>query len=262
MTSEFNRTSRFGPSAVFEIAAGLGIESAGGRSHGTGEETSLKDVILDEVEVRVLGSLMEKQITTPEYYPMSLNALTNACNQKTSRDPVVSYDDGMVAGALERLREKGYTQIVRSTDYRVPKYQQAFNQAFNFAPQEVAVLCVLMLRGSQTPGEIRGRAAPLFRFDELDEVESTLHRLMTRVPQSLVTRLPRVTGMKECRYRHLLSGESNTAEANGTPMAEPAKQFAASERDRVGHLQIEVELLRREVEELKEQFEAFKKQFD
>ncbi len=222
----------------------------------------MAEVILDEIEVRVLGSLMEKQITTPDYYPMSLNALTHACNQKSSRDPVVSFDDSKVAGALDRLREKGLAQMVRSVDYRVPKYQQAFNQLFNFSPQEVAVLCVLMLRGSQTVAEIRGHAAPLFQFEELSEVETTLQRLMTREPQPLVARIPRPAGLKEFRYAHLLSGAIKVEALDATRIVEASRRVTESDEERIARLEEDIAGLRQGLEELSKQLADFKKQFE
>src|SRR5919205_4452469 len=132
---------------------------------------------LDAAETRVLGSLLEKEIATPEYYPLSLNALVNACNQKSNRDPVVSYDEDTVEAALETLRTKGLAFRITGRDSRVPKHGQRFTEQFNLGRREAALMCVLLLRGPQTPGELRGRAERLYTFDDLEAVESTLARL-------------------------------------------------------------------------------------
>src|SRR5947209_20061670 len=158
---------------------------------------------LDAAQVRVLGTLIEKEVTTPDYYPLSLNALVNACNQKSNREPVVAYDDDTVEVALEGLRNKGLSLRVTGRDSRVPKHEQRFTERFNLGRREAAIMCVLMLRGPQTPGELRGRTDRLYAFDDLEAVESTLTRL---AEMEFVTRLPRQTGFKEPRSAHLLSG--------------------------------------------------------
>ena len=163
--------------------------------------------LLDEAEVRALGALLEKEITTPEYYPLSLNALVNACNQKSNREPVVSYDEETVLQAIERLREKGLALVSTGRESRVPKYLQRFSEKFNFDRRELAVLCVLLLRGPQTPGELRGRTQRLHEFDDLDAVEATLTRLMEREPDALVKRLARQPGTKESSYAQLFGGD-------------------------------------------------------
>ena len=156
---------------------------------------------LDQVEARVLGALMEKEATTPEYYPLSLNALVNACNQKTNRDPVVDYDDDTVADALARLREKHFALTITGGS-RVNKYQQRISETLNLGRRECAVLCVLLLRGPQTLGEIKDRSERIFSFTDQAETELVLEKLTT-----LVRKLPRLPGQKEARYAHLLSGE-------------------------------------------------------
>src|SRR5579864_6091278 len=174
---------------------------------------------LDASEVRVLGSLVEKEIATPEYYPLSLNALVNACNQKSNRDPVMELSEGAVRQALDTLNEKGMAGVSRRTDSRVVKFEHHLQEVFNFNRRETAVLCVLMLRGPQTPGELRGRTERMHRFEELSEVQSALQQLMQREPP-LAKALPRQPGTKETRYTHLLSGDVETFE--------PAKEWAAS----------------------------------
>src|SRR5688572_27120810 len=166
---------------------------------------------LSAAEVRVLGSLIEKQITTPDYYPLTLNALTNACNQLTNRDPVVSFDETVVVRALDALREKRLATMFTGQESRVAKYKHTLTDALLLTPAEVALLCVLMLRGPQTIGELRTRSERLFSFDTLPEVEETLNALASRQPQALVTKLPRQPGTKESRYAQLLSGSIETA---------------------------------------------------
>src|SRR5437667_23946 len=164
------------------------------------------NVLLNENEVRALGALVEKEITTPDYYPLSLNALTNACNQRSNRDPVMSLTESDVTEALEGLRDKRLAREVSSFDSRVPKYAHQLADAFNFDRRETAVLCVLLLRGPQTPGELRGRTERLHRFESLDDVQSALQKLMQRSP-ALVKVLPRQPGTKESRWVHLMAGE-------------------------------------------------------
>jgi uncharacterized protein YceH (UPF0502 family) len=217
--------------------------------------------ILNPVEVRVLGSLIEKEITTPEYYPLTLNALTNACNQISNRDPVVSFDEKTVVRAIESLREKQLVWMVTGSG-RVPKYEHRLTGALSLAEQELAVLCVLMLRGPQTTGEIRGRTGRLYEFQELAEVELTLQALTTAEPQPLVMKLPRQAGMKESRYAHLLSGEVQVEEHEAAPRLEAAALEVRAENERTARLEETVESLRQEFTELKQQFLDFKKQFE
>ncbi len=218
------------------------------------------DQILTQVEVRVLGSLIEKEITTPEYYPLTLNALVNACNQISNRDPVVSFDERTVARALESLREKKLTWMVTGIG-RVPKYEHRFSEALKLAEQELAVLCVLMLRGPQTVGEIRGRTGRLYEFKELEEVDLTLQALMTAEPP-LAVKLPRQPGTKESRYAHLLAGEVQVEEREVAPRLEPATLEVRQENERIAKLEEELAHVRSELAELKQQFVDFKKQFE
>ncbi len=204
---------------------------------------------LDAAETRVLGALLEKEITTPDYYPLSLNALVNACNQKSNRDPVVSYDEATVENALESLRTKGLALRISGGDSRVPKHAQRFTEKLNLGRREAAVLCVLMLRGPQTPGELRGRTERLYAFDDLGSVESTLDRL---IEMEFVVKLPRQAGFKEARYAHILSGEPPAAAA---APEEPAAVHAASDRDRIAELEAEIAELRREFEDFRRRFE-------
>jgi uncharacterized protein len=163
-------------------------------------------IILSEVEMRVLGSLVEKQLTTPEYYPLSLNALVNACNQKSNRNPLMSLDETAVTQALRRLDKEGLAGPADSMDNRVTKYEHRLQEAFNFDRREIAIICELLLRGPQTPGELRSRAERMHPFEDLTQVQSTLQRLAQREPP-LLTMLARQPGTKEARYAHLMSGK-------------------------------------------------------
>ncbi|HWX54375.1 MAG TPA: YceH family protein [Verrucomicrobiae bacterium] len=214
-------------------------------------------IVLNEVEARVLGSLIEKDITTPEYYPLSLNALVNACNQKSSRDPVMTLDEEAVRLALRNLSDKRLAGPAGGADGRVTKYEHRMQEVFNFNRGEVAVLCVLLLRGPQTPGELRGRTERLYRFAELEDVQSTLQRLMQRDPP-LARMLQRQPGTKEARYMHLLSGDAepalNIEEAHATP--------GAAGDGRVARLEDEVADLKKDVADLKQQLADLRKQFE
>jgi uncharacterized protein YceH (UPF0502 family) len=201
---------------------------------------------LSPVAARVLGSLVEKEITTPEYYPLSLNALANACNQKNNRDPVTTLDEDQIRQALHALEDHGLAGPVRGSESRVAKYEHHMQEVFNFTRGEIAVVCVLLLRGPQTPGELRGRTERMHRFEELSDVQSTLQRLMQREPP-LAMVLPRQPGTKEARYAHLLSGEVTEA----IPAAvEPSGLEAevAALRQEVADLRTQVEKLQRLVE--------------
>src|SRR5579872_6224014 len=161
--------------------------------------------ILTANEVRVLGALIEKEITTPDYYPLSLNALVNACNQKNNREPVMTLNEEAVRSALDGLRDQRLAGPAGGADSRVTKYEHRIQEVFNFSRGETAILCVLLLRGPQTPGELRGRTERMHHFEDLTEVQSSLQRLMQREP-ALVAALPRQQGTKEIRYVELLSG--------------------------------------------------------
>lgn len=219
-------------------------------------------ITLDEYEVRVLGALIEKEIATPEYYPLTLNALMNACNQKSSRDPVVSYDEQTVSRTLQSLRDKKLAYVFSGADARVPKYGQLFNKACDLTPPEVAVMCVLMLRGPQTPGELRSRTTSLYPFEQLADVENTLQELSEKDGEPLVLRLPRQPGTKESRYAHLLSGPIDGEQIEAAPRPAPAPSSARVSEDRVAKLEAEVAQLRQEVSELKQQLAEFRKQFE
>ena len=217
-------------------------------------------IVLNEVEVRVLGALLEKDITTPDYYPLSLNALVNACNQKNNRDPVMSLDETAVRETLEGLQkgDKRLAGPAGGADSRVAKYEHRVQEVFNFTRAETALMCVLLLRGPQTPGELRGRTERMFKFEELADVQSALERLIERDPP-LVKMLPRQPGTKESRYTHLLAGEVEGYEAPADSGVGHSR--AQPDDDRVGRLEKEVSELRREVAELKQQMETFRKQF-
>ena len=215
------------------------------------------DIILNENEVRVLGALMEKDATTPEYYPMSLNALVNACNQKSNRDPVMQLEENTVRDALTGLQDNRLAGPARGADSRVTKFEHRTQEVFNFTRAESAVLCVLLLRGPQTPGELRGRTERMHHFETLDDVQSALQKLMQRQPP-LAKVLPRQPGTKESRYVHILSGDLNIPETS-----QPAVTATHhSDDDRITRLEEEVTGLRSEVAELKQQLEGFRKQFD
>src|SRR5580704_2837286 len=186
---------------------------------------------LDATEARVLGALLEKEITTPDYYPLSTNALVNACNQKSNREPVVSYDDDTVEDALENLRTKGFAMRVTG-DGRVAKHEQRFTEKFNLGRREAALLCVLMLRGPQTVGELRGRSERLYTFDDLESVEATLSRL---AEMEFVKKLPRRVGFKEQRWAHLLAGDVD--EAGEDVASSAAAERGPSDRDRIAKLE-------------------------
>lgn len=217
---------------------------------------------LNDVEVRVLGALIEKQISTPDYYPMTLNALMNACNQKSSRDPVVSYDEQTTMSGLGSLRDRKLAYVFHGSDSRVPKYGHIFDKSFDLSPPGLAAMCVLMLRGPQTPGEIRSRTGSLYNFSDLGEVEETLRTLETKEPDPLIIRLPRQPGAREARYAHLLSGKPEFEEIEAAPRHEPARVRAQPDNDRIVRLEEEVKSLREQLSDLKQQFAEFRKQFE
>jgi len=219
------------------------------------------DIILDGVETRVLGSLIEKDIATPDYYPLSLNALVNACNQKNNRDPVVNLTDDEVRQALNTLQEKRLAGPTSSADSRVTKYEHRLQEVFNFTRGETAILCVLLLRGSQTPGELRGRAERMHRFEDLTEVQSTLQRLMQRDPP--LVRVPaRQPGTKEARYKHLLAGDVEDVASVARAPSPVSVPSDPTDGDRITRLEDELSDVRREVAALKEQLASFRKEFE
>lgn len=217
------------------------------------------EIKLTENEIRVLGALIEKDITTPEYYPLSLNALVNACNQKSNRDPVMQLDDEAVRDALGGLQEQRMAGPARGADSRVTKYEQRLQEVFNFTRPEIAVLCVLLLRGPQTPGELRGRTERLHRFEALEDVQSALQKLMQRDPP-LAKVLPRQPGTKESRYAHLLAGD--VVEAEMPVHAATAVDRNLADAERIARLEEEVAEVRRELGEVKDQLERFRGQFE
>ncbi|MFL6313615.1 MAG: YceH family protein [Terriglobales bacterium] len=215
------------------------------------------NIILNAAEARVLGALIEKDITTPDYYPLSLNALINACNQKNNREPVMNFDEETVRLALRNLSDKRLAGPASGADGRVTKYEHRLQEVFNFTRPETAILCVLLLRGPQTPGELRGRTERMHRFEDLDEVLSGLQQLMRREPP-LAKALGRRPGTKEIRYAHLLSGDVEAWE----PPSESASSGITDENERVAHLEAQVSALQSEVAELKQQMAEFRKQFE
>ena len=214
------------------------------------------NIVLTATEARVLGALIEKDISTPDYYPLSLNALVNACNQKNNRDPVMSLDENTVRDALSGLQEFRLAGPASGADSRVTKYEHRLQEVCNLSRGETAVLCVLLLRGPQTPGELRGRTERMHQFEDLDAVAASLQKLMQREPP-LAAVLPRQPGTKESRYAHLLSGEIDVA-AQAVIAQAPS---TSGDSDRVDHLEEQVATLQREVGELKQMLESFRKQF-
>ncbi len=213
--------------------------------------------LLDDVEVRVLGCLMEKEMATPEYYPLSLNALVNACNQKSNREPVVNFDEATVIRALDSLKEKRLA--LRSEASRVTKYEENFVSLNNLLHKEAALICLLLLRGPQTSGELRGRSERLYKFNDIAEVEAKLDDLSE---MGLVTRLAKQPGRKECRFMHLLSGEPQATQSGGQPEPAVAPQKRQDDNGRLEKMEQEVILLRQELQELKEAFLALQKQLE
>jgi uncharacterized protein len=220
---------------------------------------------LNEYELRALGALVEKQISTPDYYPMTLNALVNACNQKNHRDPVVSYDETIVSKALDSLREKNLAYVFHGAEARTPKYGHLFPKGFDLSEAEVPLMCVLILRGPQTSGELRSRTQHLRSFESLAEVETLLQGLSIR-DSPLVAKLPRQPGSRESRFAHLLGGpvemEQREFPPHQIPVAPsaPSTQKTQVENDKIAKLEVEVASLRQELSELKQQFMDFKRE--
>ena len=220
---------------------------------------------LNPHEIRVLGCLVEKAVTTPDYYPLTLNSLTLACNQQSNRDPVVAFDETTVVRALDGLREKRLASVFTGAESRVAKYKHALTDALLLTPAEVGLLCMLMLRGPQTLAELRTRTERFQPFESLAEVEEALQVLATRQPQPLVVKLPRLPGTKEPRYAHLLSGPidlATLASGAAAPAPEPAPLLVRAENDRLAQLTAEVAGLRTELAELRQQFAEFRQQFE
>jgi len=217
------------------------------------------NLVLSQVEARVLGCLVEKEITTPEYYPLSLNALLHACNQKSNRDPLMNLDEDTLRQALRTLGEQALARSASGADSRVAKYEHRLAEAFNFTRPETAILCELLLRGPQTPGELRSRAERMHPFEDLSVVHTTLKHLMEREPP-LVKVLPRQAGNKEARYTHLLCGDVEVREAPA--VKESAFTSSTAEKERISQLESELAGLHKEVTDLKRQFAEFRKQFE
>ena len=217
------------------------------------------NIVLNEMEARVLGALLEKEITTPDYYPLSLNSLVNACNQKSNRDPVMNLDEDSVRDALRTLHDNSLARSVSAADSRVTKYEHRLQEAFNFDRREAALVCELLLRGPQTPGELRMRAERMHQFDDLSEAQSALQRLMNREPP-LVKVLARQPGTKESRYIHLLSDDAKPV--SSTAGREVPAALEREKMDGFSRLSSEMAELRRDMADLKQQFAAFRKQFE
>ncbi len=214
---------------------------------------------LTETEARVIGALIEKQLTTPEYYPLTLNALVNACNQKNNREPVVSYDEKTVADALENLRDRNLVYVFYGSTSRVPKYKHMLPSVYELSEPETAIICEMLLRGPQTLGELRGRCERLYEFSSLGEVQETLDGLMRR-DDPLVLRLPVQPGRKEARFAHLLHGEIDIDALAAAPTVRSSRGVV--DVDRIEKLESEVTGLRGEIESLKQTFDEFRKQFE
>lgn len=219
------------------------------------------DTILSPLQARVLACLVEKSITTPEYYPLTLSALTAACNQKSNRDPVMQVDEKDVVRALDNLRDAKLAWVVTMAGSRVPKYRHSLTDVFPLTSQQTAILCELMLRGPQTVGELRARGARMAEFADAQQVAAALHELAAREGAPLVVRLPRQAGKREERYAHLLCGAVQTEAAPAEPGPEPARLTVISENERLAALDAKVSQLQDELEGLKAQFADFVKQF-
>ena len=215
------------------------------------------DFRLNDIEVRVIGSLIEKEKTTPEYYPLSLNSLKNACNQKSNRNPVITCEESEIEKALEKLREKKFAVRRTGDDLRVPKFRQTFTETLNLTDKETAVLAVLMLRGAQTPGEIKGRTGRLYDFSSLEEVDEVLTALSIR-EEPYIKKLSRLPGTKENRFVHLFSGEPDLK--SNKKGSEKDNELAAP--DEIEKLHEEINLLNSELVKLRCEFEEFRKRFE
>jgi uncharacterized protein len=213
------------------------------------------DIRLNDIEIRVLGSLMEKSLITPEYYPLSLNSLTNACNQKSNREPVVNFDETTVVRALDSLRAKQL--VVLSSSARVPKYAEIFTSTRKLVTREATLLMVLLLRGPQTMGELRNRTERVYRFANLEDVEATLEEMCAL---GYITKLPRMAGRKEPRYAHLFAGPVEIEPE--LPASEPATLTVRAENERIAALEEEVQQLRQDFNALLSDFEKFRKEFE
>ena len=215
------------------------------------------DIVLNEEEVRVLGSLIEKQVTTPEYYPLTMKSLVAACNQRSNRYPVVSYDEQIAERAMNGLRDKKLGWVIKKADSRVLKYGHIFSEVFHLTPPQTAAMCVLMLRGPLTPGEIRSTAGRLYDFKDLAEVDDTLNALINNEQGAMIVMIARQPGQKEARYAHLLAGEIDVNEIQTiTPYYQPSSGASLT------GMEEEIAALRREIQDLRDEFYEFKKQFE
>lgn len=220
----------------------------------------MASVILDEIEARVLGSMMEKDLTTPDYYPLSLNALVNACNQKSNRDPMTNYDEETVLDAIDRLRSKHLATVLTGGEHRVPKYGHRVYETLNLGRREIAVLTPMLLRGPNTLNELKVRTERMYNFDDHDAVLNAVHKLAEHEGGPMAVELPRQPGMRETRYTHLLFGEAALPPVHAHEHAEgPA---AAPREDRLAHLESEVAAIKAEMAVLQAQFADFRKQFE
>jgi len=217
---------------------------------------------LDLVEARVLGALIEKEFSTPEYYPLTLNSLTTACNQKNNRDPVVEFDEKTVVRALDNLRLKQLARMVSGAEQRVPKYYHRAGETLALERPALALVCELLLRGPQTVGELRGHCSRLWEFATLEEVEAALQALMERPAGALVVRLPRQSGRKESRCAHLLCGEPQLPVEERAPRLEPAALEVRAENERLAALETQVQQLGQQLEDLRAEFARFRQQFE
>ena len=218
---------------------------------------------LSSAELRVLGCLIEKELATPDYYPLTLNSLVAACNQKSNRDPVTKLDDKTVVRALETLRWTHHLVTENtSTANRVPKYAHGASGKWQLAPEELALLCEMFLRGPQTTGELRARAARLHAFSDPQQVEATLQRLSEKSDGPLVAILPREPGRREQRWTHLLCGDVTPGPESAAPAPEPARAEVAAEDARISALEKEATALREDLQALASAFAEFKKQFE
>jgi uncharacterized protein YceH (UPF0502 family) len=219
------------------------------------------DIKINDIEARALGALVEKELSTPEYYPLSLNALTNACNQKNNRQPVMGLEDSDVVRALDGLNSQGLAEKIYKAGSRVAKYQHTMDAKLSLRRREMAVIAELLLRGPQTPGELRNRSERMYQFKSLEEVDETIHSLTDERPEPLVVLLPRMTGQKEQRYAHILSGMPEISEEAAAPPLEAATRKVQAENERIAALEEEVNRLRDELETLRREFKTFKSQF-
>ncbi len=221
------------------------------------------DIVLSPEEIRIIGTLLEKEVTTPDYYPMTLNSLVNACNQKSCRDPMTAYDDGLVSFHLDILRdEKRLAALVSGADNRVPKFKQRLTETYFFTPAERAILCELMLRGPQTTGELRNRAERMHRFSGPDEVATALKELEARPDGPWVVLLPRLPGHKEARYMQLLGGPPSIDQTSPiSSTADVAPSTLGTPSERIARLEQEVLSLRQELDSVKEELRIFRAQF-